>query len=342
MRSRIDPHRLAVFTIALLVVCAGGCATDKKVMAVADQAHTGLKPAVMEDPELAEYLQKVGDRIIETAVEMDRKGYGPKSHKSEDNRWMFSDKMRFYFVNSQTLNAFTTGGEHMYIYNGLFQECQSEDELAAVMAHEYGHVYARHVTKGMDRQLGQNVGTGVVAAGAGIAAFVLGGGVGTSVSTAQTAAGVSSTAGKFVGMGYTRGDEDEADKLGFAFYTHGGWDPNRFADFFRHMIEKGYDKTPEMMSDHPSLANRVANSERRVKELRPAAAQWRRPPVADARQFRALQQRGRQLAAAMPADKNLQQAQTMLAAFPSCVSPTDQPAQKEARKKVRSDARKAH
>ena len=335
MPSRTHPRRLAVFTIALLTLCAGGCATDKKVMAVADQAHTGLKPAVMEDPQLAAYLQKVGDRVIEAAVAMHQNGYGPKSHKSGDNQWMFSDKMRFYFVNSQTLNAFTTGGNHMYIYNGLFQECQSEDELAGVMAHEYAHVYARHVTKGMDRQLGQNVGTGVVAVGAGLASFLLGGGIGSSVSTAQTAAGVSSSAGKFVGMGYTRGDENEADKIGFAFYTRAGWDPGRFADFFKHMIQKGYDKTPEMMSDHPSLANRVTNTDRRISELPPRAAQWRRPPVADAAQFRALQQRGRQLATAMPPDKNLQKAQTMLAAFPSCVSPTDQPSQKAARRAIK-------
>src|SRR5262249_24603823 len=155
---------------ALLLVVVGflfatGCANDKKVMAVADKMHTGLEPAVMEDPELAAYLQKVGDRIIESAQTLDKEGYGPKSHKEQDKQWMFSNKMHFYFVNSETLNAFTTGGEHMYIYNQLFQECESEDELAAVMAHEYGHVYARHVKKGMDRQVGQTIGTGAAAVG---------------------------------------------------------------------------------------------------------------------------------------------------------------------------------
>ncbi|HEY7090582.1 MAG TPA: M48 family metalloprotease, partial [Tepidisphaeraceae bacterium] len=166
-------------SILLMVVaalsCAVGCANDKKVMAVADQMHTGLEPAVIEDPELAAYLQKVGDRIIDSAQALDKAGYGPKSHKAEDNQWMFSDKMHFYFVNSEQLNAFTTGGEHMYVYNQLFQECQSEDELAAVMAHEYGHVYARHVEKGMDRQVGQNVGTGVAAVGGGVLGYFMGG-----------------------------------------------------------------------------------------------------------------------------------------------------------------------
>jgi len=49
---------------------------------------------------------------------------------------MFKD-LQVHLVNSKTLNAFTTGGNHMYIYNQLFQEARSEDELAGVMSHEY-------------------------------------------------------------------------------------------------------------------------------------------------------------------------------------------------------------
>jgi predicted Zn-dependent protease len=247
---------------------------------------------------------------------------------------MFSNKMKFHFVNSKTLNAFTTGGEHMYIYSELFHQCKTEDELAGVMAHEYAHVYARHVKNGMDRQLGQQVGTGVVAVGAGVASFFLGGGLSSSVSTAQTAGSLASTAGHFVGMGYTRGDEDEADKLGFAFYTRAGWDPDKFADFFKHMIEAGYDTTPEMMSDHPKLSTRVEHTDKRVAELPAEASQWRKPPTADAKQFTALQQKSVQLCKSLPNDEATQKAQTLLAAFPSCVSPTDQPAQKAARSKV--------
>ncbi|MGH7177491.1 MAG: M48 family metalloprotease, partial [Tepidisphaeraceae bacterium] len=130
--------------IAITVWLGGavGCATDRSVIKQADQTHNALAPAVIKDPELANYLQDVGERIIATARKADQEHYGPKSHFSGDDEWMFSDKMQFHFVNSKTLNAFTTGGEHMYIYTALFEQCRSEDELAAVMAHEYGHVYA--------------------------------------------------------------------------------------------------------------------------------------------------------------------------------------------------------
>src|SRR5688500_19396482 len=57
--------------------------------------------------------------------------------------------------------------------------------------------------------------------------------------------------GQFINMGFTRKDENEADDLGFTFYTRAGWDPNKFSDFFQQMVDKGMDTTPEMMSDHP-------------------------------------------------------------------------------------------
>ena len=73
-------------------------------------------------------------------------------------------------------------------------------------------------------------------------------------------------------MGFTRGDEAEADAVGFHFYYHAGWDPTQFDHFFKTMIALGYDKTPAIQSDHPTLASRVEASEKRIKEL-PAGAQ---------------------------------------------------------------------
>jgi predicted Zn-dependent protease len=149
MRKSIR-FRRPVLVILLLTTCgfAVGCASDRAVIGQANQVHGSLDPAVINDPELANYFQQVGDRVIDVAKELDQQHYGPKSHFSEKDDWMFSNKMKFHLVNSKTLNAFTTGGEHMYVYNELFLECKSEDELAAVMSHEYGHVYARTRSQG--------------------------------------------------------------------------------------------------------------------------------------------------------------------------------------------------
>src|SRR5436190_5132730 len=276
----------ALLGLLALTATGSGCATDKQVIGQANQFHQNLEPAVINDPQLNSYIQRVGDRIIAAAKQLDQQGFGPASHKKENSQWMYSG-MQFHFVNSNTLNAFTTGGNHMYIYTELFEQCKTEDELAAVMAHEFSHVYARHVQKGMNRQMM----TMAAAAGAGAAGYAAGG-----KEHGQTyggaAAGLAALAGQYFGMSYTRADENQADQLGFQFYAHAGWDPAKFDDFFQTMIDKGYDKTPAMMSDHPTLASRVEATKKRAANLPPSASQGRRPPDADDAEFRQLKQRG--------------------------------------------------
>ena len=327
--TRRPVRRLLVLSLLALTPLLGtGCASDRQIIGQANQFHSGLEKAVITDPQLAGYLQEVGDRIIAAAADLDRQGYGPEAHKKEDSKWMFNGGMKFHFVNSPTLNAFTTGGNHMYIYTGLFQNCDTEDELAAVMAHEFAHVYGRHVHKGMNRQMVAMA----AAVGAGAAGYAAGGK--DRESTAGTAMALAAGAGQFFGQSFTRDDENEADKMGFAFFTRAGWDPAKFDDFFQKMIDKGYDKTPEIMSDHPSLANRVKATKERASKLPPEAERWERPAIAQGAQFRQLQQRAVAVGKSMPTSESLANAQQLLQAMPrSCLTPRDQealPDQREA------------
>jgi predicted Zn-dependent protease len=310
-----------VIGIALSGLAAGGCTSDAQVIQQANKMHGGLKPAVMSDPRLNGYITRLGDRVIDAGRDMHGAKLYPDAHASEDSRWMFDEKrMAFHFVNSQTLNAFTTGGEHMYIYTKLFQTCKTEDELAAVMAHEYAHVYSRHVHKGMNRQMALIGG----AAALGAAGYAIGGkDSGAELGMALFGAGL--IAGRFVGMSFTRGDESEADDYGFDAYVRAGWDPRKFGDFFQRMVDMGYDKTPEMLSDHPSLASRKKIADKRAGELPRQAANWRKPNTANPGEFKALQDRSVAVGKTMPSDKTLEKAQLMLASLPrSCWTPVEQ------------------
>ena len=327
---RFARSAMAAVLLILVTLQAGCMPSDRSVISQAEQFNGGIKPAIVTDSQIAGYMQRVGDGII-AAAKTTQQANDP------NNAWMFSKDMQFHIVNSKTLNAFTTGGEHMYVYNELFQQCKTEDELAAVMAHEFAHVYCRHVHQGMRRQY-YTLGAAAAAGGAGY----LAGGKEKGGEYAGWAAAAAMAAGQFIGMSYTRSDEAQADDLGFRFYVLAGWDPNRFPDFFQHMIDLGYDKGNEMLSDHPSLSSRVQTAKQEAAKLPPTAKNWRKPGVATATEFRNLQLRAQQVAKTMPDDQSLQKTQQILAAMPrGCLTPAIHEDQKQAEAAIMRDVEQA-
>ena len=324
-----------------VLLSAPGCSpvSDKSIIQQAQGFDQGIKPAEIKDPDVNTYFQRIGDRIIAAARESDRAHWGPPTHfnKDEKDDWMFKG-IQFHLVNSKTLNAFTTGGEHVYIYNELFQLCHGEDELAAVMSHEFGHIYSRHVQKGTTRQYG------IMAAALGLGAVgYVAGGKEHGADYGQKAAALGMVAGNFAGMRFTRKDEAEADECGFHFYCLAGWDPDKFGDFFQSMIDKGYDKGSELTSDHPSLASRLKIARERAKTMPqlPPRGQLGRPSVATAAQFRRYQEEAVAAGRNTPDDKSLAKSQQLLAAIPrSCLTPTDPPDQQKARQEMLEDLKK--
>ena len=314
--------------LAGLMLIAGGCASDRSVISQATQTHEQLQSAIVTDPTLANYIQTVGNRIVAAGRELDRQHIGPDSHfkKGEDSAWMFQD-MKFYLVKSQTVNAFTTGGKYMYVYTALFDMCKTEDELAAVMSHEFAHVYCRHVQKGTNRQY-EAMG---LAAAAGVAGAAAGGKDNALQYGGASAAAAFAGAQMFL-TGFTSKDENEADKYGFQIYSRAGWDPNRFGDFFQRLIDMGND--PKAGGDHPPLGERVKNAERRRDELPSQAKTWKKPNTASSDQFAEYTNKSKVYTAQAPKEKTA--AQTLLAAFPSCVTVDDKPQQIQARRQIQA------
>ena len=136
-------------------------------------------------------------------------------------------------------------------------------------------------------------------------------------------------AGNFLSLGYTRDDEAEADRWGFEFYARAGWDPARFGDFFQQLIDQGYDTTSEVLSDHPSLASRVAAAREYASALPATATEWRCAPVASSARFDALRARAAVHAKPSPSEE-IARAQLLLRAVPSCLLPHDTEVQRDA------------
>jgi predicted Zn-dependent protease len=332
-------HRISTILVLSTVVSLVGCkasSQDSSVVSSANQFNTALAPAEVQNAEINGYLQAIGTRIVEAAKESDRQSFGPKTHKEGNNDWMFQG-VQFHLVNSKTLNAFTTGGNHVYVYNELFQLCQNEDQLAAVLSHEFGHVYSRHVQKGQNRQMAL-MAAALAAGGAGYVA----GGQQNGAQYATAAAGGATAAGGFFNMGFTREDEAQADDVGFHFYYLAGWDPRHFCDFFQVMVDKGYDKTPGILSDHPTLKSRVEKAKEHADKLGDRVTRYLKPNIATPQQFAHFKQVAQQVGGTMPNDQQVLNTKQLLQALPrSCVMPYEPKDQQDAQNDLLAKAQKA-
>jgi len=84
--------------------------------------------ALIKDPRINNYVNAVGMRIV---------AQGSKS----------PFEFRFSVIKSSAINAFATPGGYVYVNSGLITIMENESQLAAVIAHETGHVKARHVAQ---------------------------------------------------------------------------------------------------------------------------------------------------------------------------------------------------
>lgn len=199
---------------------------------------------ISDDIELNEYIRALGARVVKHSDAPD-------------------EKFHFFVVENPTLNAFAVPGGYVGIYSGLIVATQSEDELAAVVAHEIAHITQRHIP----RLLAQANRAQLPAMAAIIAAILVSG---SSGSGAQALTALGSAAYIQNQLNFTRGFEEEADRLGIGFLSRAGYDPAAMPAFFERLQNWGRlneGGLPEFLRTHPFTSSRISESRSRAERL---------------------------------------------------------------------------
>jgi predicted Zn-dependent protease len=156
-----------------------------------------------DDQATQEYVQQLGSRLALTSD-------------------LPNEEFKFFVIDDDGINAFTTGCCNVYVNRGLLVNLNSEAELAGVLGHEIGHITARHPARRQTR--------GVAASLGAMAAAIL---------TGNSAIGQLANIGAQAWMsGYGRENEMEADRLGMKYMVKAGYNPESIGKVF-NMFQAG-------------------------------------------------------------------------------------------------------
>ncbi|MCJ7440031.1 MAG: M48 family metalloprotease [Thermoanaerobaculaceae bacterium] len=157
----------------------------------------------------------------------------------------------FALLDTGTVNAFSGPGGYVFVTRGLFQSCRSEAELAAVLAHECGHVAGQHVLTEIKR-------TNLITTGVSIVADHAGGGGLTADLMRQIG---EKGADVLINRGMSRKDEYDADARGCRIAHGAGYATVPYEEFLlrlavRMEAESG-GSLASIAKTHPGPADRA-------------------------------------------------------------------------------------
>ena len=159
-------------------------------------------------------------------------------------------------------NAFALPGGKVGVNSGIFSVAKNQDQLAAVIGHEIGHVISRHHEERLTRQMGAS--SLLQIAGA------LAGDYGQLV--AQGGSVVAQTGFLLPG---SRTQESEADVVGQQLMAQAGFDPRAAVGLWQNMAAAGSSRPPQWLSTHPDPQSRLKEMSNRAAGLMPAYQQAR-------------------------------------------------------------------
>lgn len=159
----------------------------------------------------------------------------------------------------QSLNAFALPGGKIGVHTGLLALVDNQDQLAAVIGHEVGHVIARHSNERLSQQVGTNLGISLVQA---VAA--------PQSALGQTAIGLLGIGAQYgIIMPYSRLQESEADTIGLDLMAKAGFDPTESIKLWLKMEQASQGaQSVEFLSTHPSHASRIQNLQAHLPKAR--------------------------------------------------------------------------
>jgi len=219
-------------------------------IAMGRQAASELERNVtlVQDPVVAEYVNRVGQTIV----------------RNSDAKVPFV----FRVVDSDEINSISLPGGFVFVNKGLILACDSEAELASIIAHGVAQVAARHAVEQQQKAALIDI--------AAIPLQTFGGGIPGMITQQAATLGVPITF-----LAFNRKAEEEADFLGLQYLYKAGYDPTAMVSFFEkvQVREAAGAKVSVLFASHPQTEERKKMTQQDIATYFPVRAVTAVPPA---------------------------------------------------------------
>jgi len=164
---------------------------------------------------------------------------------------------KFYVVNSNIINAFALPGGPVIITRGLFLQLDNESQLVGILAHELGHINARHHIKFLEKQLALSI------------IFQIGSLLVPQDLTGEILLQLGQISASLLTLKFSRDQEREADKYGFLYTFKAGYSPQGMIEVFEKFKKLEKIRPPEWLSTHPLPESRIRETKKYIATFKP-------------------------------------------------------------------------
>lgn len=165
----------------------------------------------------------------------------------------------FLILDSEEINAFAAPGGLIFVTRGMLRCCRNEDAVAAVLAHEIGHVEHRHGLQAIKKARITTALSTLAMEGAKNL-----GGQELAELTRTFESSITDITATLVNSGYSLAFEKEADNSAVTILRRIGYDPNGLVDMLKQMNTRLAPGGPGFGRTHPSPEVRIANIQNRI------------------------------------------------------------------------------
>lgn len=252
---------LATFSLAV-TGCSTNLATGERHLNLVSESQeiamgkeydvqTQAAIGVYDNAEVQKYIQQLGTSI---------------AAKTERPNLLWT----FRVVDDPVVNAFALPGGFIYVTRGLLAHMNNEAQLTGVVAHEIGHVTARHSVNNMSNQMLAQLGLGI--------------GMILAPEEMQKYGSLASTALSILFLKFSRDDETQADALAVRYMARVEKDPHELIQVMK-LLERvseasGGGRIPEWLSTHPSPPTRAQDITSQIDTMRQKPLATKTDPAA--------------------------------------------------------------